>query len=116
MEEEIEKLGGLARSLGMEVLLEVHNEEELNSSITDSVDLVGVNNRNLKTFETSVEVAKSLADRIPDDFVKVAESGLSSPETVTELKGYGYSGFLIGETFMKSGRPERAAKEFISQM
>lgn len=114
--EEIEKLGGLARSLGMEVLLEVHNEEELNSSITDSVDLVGVNNRNLKTFETSVEVAKSLADRIPDDFVKVAESGLSSPETVTELKGYGYSGFLIGETFMKSGRPERAAKEFISQM
>lgn len=113
---EIETLGGLAQSLGMEVLLEVHNQEELEASITDKVDLIGVNNRNLKTFETSIEVSKELANEIPDDFVKVAESGLSTPEAVNDLKGYGYKGFLIGETFMKSGRPERAAKEFISQL
>jgi len=100
----------------MEVLLEVHNQEELEASITDKVDLIGVNNRNLKTFETSIEVSKELANEIPDDFVKVAESGLSTPEAVNDLKGYGYKGFLIGETFMKSGRPERAAKEFISQL
>jgi len=113
---QIERLGGIAQSLGMEVLLEVHNQDELNTSITEKVDLIGVNNRNLKTFETSIEVAKSLADEIPNDFLKVAESGLSSPQIVNELKGFGYRGFLIGETFMKSGRPERAAKEFISQL
>ena len=114
--EEIERLGALAQSLGMEVLLEVHNQAELNASITDKVDLIGVNNRNLKTFETDINVSKSLAKEIPDDFLKVAESGLSSPDTITELKEYGFRGFLIGETFMKSGRPERAAKEFINQI
>lgn len=114
--EEIETLGSLARSLGMESLLEVHNEEELENSITDKVDLIGVNNRNLKTFVTDTQTSKDLVDKIPDDFVKVTESGLHSPEVVNELKTCGYEGFLIGETFMKSGRPERAAKEFISQI
>ena len=114
--EEIEVLGGLARSLGMESLLEVHNEEELNNSITDKVDLIGVNNRNLKTFETSIQTSKDLVSKIPDEFVKVTESGLQSPEVVNELKEYGYEGFLIGESFMKSGRTERAAKEFISKI
>lgn len=114
--EEIDRLGSLARSLGMESLLEVHNEEELNDAITDKVDLLGVNNRNLKTFETSIQTSKDLVDKIPNDFVKVTESGLHSPEVVNELKSCGYEGFLIGETFMKSGRPGRAAKEFISQI
>ncbi|MEM9340258.1 MAG: indole-3-glycerol phosphate synthase TrpC, partial [Bacteroidota bacterium] len=114
--EEIEKLGRLAQSLGMEVLLEVHNEEELYRSITDAVNLIGVNNRNLKTFETDVNTSKELADKIPDDFIKVSESGISDPATIHELKEYGFEGFLIGETFMSHGRPSKAAKEFINRL
>ncbi|WP_420575339.1 indole-3-glycerol phosphate synthase TrpC [Ekhidna sp.] len=114
---EIEKLGSLAQSLGMEVLLEVHNEDELKKSITDTgVDLIGVNNRNLKTFETNIQTSKDLSSSIPSDFVKVSESGISNPKTIKELKEYGYEGFLIGETFMQTGRPEKAAKEFIRQL
>ncbi|MFK7951260.1 MAG: indole-3-glycerol phosphate synthase TrpC [Ekhidna sp.] len=113
---EIEQLGGLAQSLGMEVLLEVHNEEELENSITDKVNLIGVNNRNLKTFETDVQVSKDLASKIPSEFVKVSESGISLPETISELKEFGFEGFLIGETFMTSGRPEKAAKDFIKKL
>ena len=113
---EIEKFGSLAQSLGMEVLLEVHNKEELENSLSDKVNLIGVNNRNLKTFETDIQTSKDLAEAIPNDFVKVAESGLHTPEVVRDLKTYGYEGFLIGERFMQSGRPERAAKEFISQI
>ncbi|WP_420315928.1 indole-3-glycerol phosphate synthase TrpC [Ekhidna sp.] len=113
---EIEKLGSLAQSLGMEVLLEVHDEEELNRSITDKVDLIGVNNRNLKTFETNIQTSIDLVDKIPSDFIKVTESGLSQPETVVKLRKYGFEGFLIGEAFMKTGRPEKAAKEFIKQL
>ncbi|MEM0938729.1 MAG: indole-3-glycerol phosphate synthase TrpC [Bacteroidota bacterium] len=112
--QEIEKLGTLARSLGMEVLLEVHSEEEL-KKVTDKIDLIGVNNRNLKTFETDVKTSKDLIDDIPSDFVKVTESGLHSPEVVNDLKAVGFQGFLIGEMFMKNSRPEKAAKEFISQ-
>ncbi|MEQ8626884.1 indole-3-glycerol phosphate synthase TrpC [Ekhidna sp.] len=113
---EIEKLGSLAQSLGMEVLLEVHNEKELTNSVTDKVDLIGVNNRDLKTFTTNVQISKDLAEKIPGGFIKVSESGLSKPETVLELKEYGFEGFLIGETFMQTGRPEKAAKEFIRQL
>ena len=114
--QQIEKFAGLASSMGMEVLLEVHDEEELNASISDKVDLLGVNNRNLKTFETTIQTSIDLVSKIPDDFVKVTESGLHSPQVVNELKTHGFEGFLIGESFMKQGRPEKAAKEFISQL
>lgn len=113
---EIELLGGLAQSLGMEVLLEVHSEKELEQSITDKVNLIGVNNRNLKTFETDVQTSFDLAEIIPSQFVKVSESGIYDPDTIKQLKQFGYEGFLIGETFMKNGRPEKAAKEFIKQL
>lgn len=113
---QIESLGGLAQSLGMEVLLEVHNKEELEKSLTDKVDLIGVNNRNLKTFQTDVQTSFDLAELIPKEFVKVSESGIAAPETIKQLKESGYEGFLIGETFMKSGRPEKAAKDFIKQL
>jgi indole-3-glycerol phosphate synthase len=113
---EIEKLGQLAQSLGMEVLLEVHSEAELNASVTDKVDLIGVNNRDLKSFETDIKVSKDLASLIPNDFLKVSESGISSPVTIKELKSYGYEGFLMGETFMTNGRPEKAARAFIKQL
>jgi indole-3-glycerol phosphate synthase len=113
---ELKEFSALAKSLELEVLLEVHNEAEIHKSLHDTVDMLGVNNRNLKTFETSIEISRHLAAFIPNDFVKVSESGLSSVEAISELKQYGYQGFLIGENFMKSEDPGKAAKTFISQL
>lgn len=111
-----EKLATFAHSLGLEVLLEVHDEAELEQSGGVDADLIGVNNRSLKTFEVSVDVSKRLAPMIPNGKVKVSESGLSDPAVIGELKKFGYEGFLIGETFMKHGRPEEMAMEFIRQI
>jgi indole-3-glycerol phosphate synthase len=113
---EIKSLSEFAKSLGLEVLLEVHNLEELEKSIMPTLDMIGVNNRNLKTFEVSLEFSKELADKIPNDFVKVSESGISSIEAICELKPYGYKGFLIGENFMKTENAGLSAKEFISKL
>ncbi|MDN3672318.1 indole-3-glycerol phosphate synthase TrpC [Flavobacterium branchiarum] len=114
--EEIKSLSSFAKQLGLEVLLEVHNQEELEKSIMPTLDMIGVNNRNLKTFEVSLDFSKQLAAQIPDEFVKVSESGISSIEAITELKPYGYKGFLIGENFMKTDNAGQAAKEFIKQL
>ena len=114
--DEIKSLSEFAKNLGLEVLLEVHNLEELEKSIMPTLDMIGVNNRNLKTFEVSLEFSKQLADKIPNDFVKVSESGISSIEAINELKPYGYKGFLIGENFMKTANAGEAAKEFISKL
>ena len=113
---EIEHLSKFAKSLGLDVLLEVHNLEELQKSIMPSLDMLGVNNRNLKTFEVSLETSKSLSTQIPDDFVKVSESGISSIEAIKDLKQYGYKGFLIGENFMKTEDPAKSAIEFIENL
>ena len=113
---EIKTLGSLARSLGMETLLEVHDQAELDRSLGDFISVVGVNNRNLKNFsEQNVEASKVLADKIPAQFVKVSESCISGPEIITELKGYGYRGFLIGESFMKTSNPGQALTDFLKQ-
>jgi indole-3-glycerol phosphate synthase len=109
-------LTGFAHSLGLEVLLEVHNEKELKENLETGADLIGVNNRNLKTFEVSIDTSKRLADLIPKDAVGVSESGISSPETIIELRTFGYKGFLIGENFMKHSRPEEEAKKFMDQL
>lgn len=114
--EEIKSLSQLAKTLGLEVLLEVHNEEELEKSIMPSLDMLGVNNRNLKTFEVSLDTSKTLSAKIPDDFVKVSESGISSVEAIKKLKEFDYQGFLIGENFMKTDDPGESAKEFISKI
>ncbi|WP_026713847.1 indole-3-glycerol phosphate synthase TrpC [Flavobacterium daejeonense] len=114
--EEIKSLSEFAQSLGLEVLLEVHNQEELEKSIMPSLNMIGVNNRNLKTFEVSLDFSKQLADLIPNEFVKVSESGISSIEAINELKPYGYKGFLIGENFMKTDNAGKAAKEFIDKL
>ncbi len=114
--EEIKNLSTLANSLGLEVLLEVHNEEELNRSVVGKIDLIGVNNRNLQTFETSIETSKALSEKIPTEFVKVAESGISDPQVVADLMGYGFEGFLIGEHFMQYGEPQRACRNFIKSV
>ncbi len=113
---EIKLLSELAKSLQMDVLLEVHNKEELEKSIMPNLDMLGVNNRNLKTFEVSLETSKTLSNLIPDDFVKVSESGISSIKAIKDLKQYGYQGFLIGENFMKTINPGKSASEFIQKL
>ncbi|WP_282134501.1 indole-3-glycerol phosphate synthase TrpC [Seonamhaeicola maritimus] len=114
--EEIKQFSGFAKSLDLDVLLEVHNEEELHKSIMPSLDMLGVNNRNLKTFDVSLETSKSLSSIIPDDFVKVSESGISSVNAIKELQPYGYKGFLIGENFMKTDNPGASATDFIKEL
>jgi indole-3-glycerol phosphate synthase len=113
---EIKHLSEFAHSLGLEVLLEVHDLEELEKSIMPSLDMIGVNNRNLKTFEVSLDFSKQLASQIPDDFVKVSESGIASVEAINELKPYGFKGFLIGENFMKTDNVGKSATEFIQKL
>ena len=114
--DEIKTLSEFAKKLGLEVLLEVHNQEELEKSIMPTLDMIGVNNRNLKTFEVSLDFSKKLASQIPNEFVKISESGISSIEAINELKPYGYKGFLIGEKFMKTDNAGEAATEFISKL
>jgi indole-3-glycerol phosphate synthase len=114
--EEIKNLSEFAQSLALEVLLEVHDLDELNKSIMPSLDMIGVNNRNLNTFEVSLETSKELAIHIPNEFVKISESGLSTIESIRELKSEGFQGFLIGENFMKTNNPGESAKDFISKI
>jgi len=114
--QEIKAYTSLAQSLGMQVLLEVHSEEELQSCLDIEVDLLGVNNRDLNTFKTDIDTSRQLAKLIPDEFVKVSESGISDPSIVKELKEYGYEGFLMGEHFMQSGQPEKACRNFIRKL
>lgn len=113
---EIKNLSELAKSLGLDVLLEVHNLEELQKSIMPSLDMLGVNNRNLKTFEVSLDISKELSNHIPMDFVKVSESGISSVAAIKELQPFGYQGFLIGENFMKTENPGESALAFIREL
>ena len=115
-QQEIFNLSTFAQSLGLEVLLEIHNKEELEKSIMPSLNMIGVNNRNLKTFDVSLDYSKQLAELIPSEFVKVSESGISSVAAITELKPYGYRGFLIGENFMKTTNAGESAKNFISKL
>jgi len=106
------ELARKAHELGLEVLLEVHNAEEIGHA-NDFVDMLGVNNRNLKTFEQSIQTSFDLAALIPNKFVKVSESGISKTETVKELRKVGYRGFLMGENFMKEENPADALVRFI---
>ncbi|WP_329805109.1 indole-3-glycerol phosphate synthase TrpC [Flavobacterium facile] len=114
--QEIKYLSEFAQSLGLEVLLEVHNEEELQKAIMPSLNMIGVNNRDLKTFEVSLSYSKELASLIPNEFVKISESGISNVEAVKELQQFGYQGFLIGENFMKTDNAGFAVSEFIKQL
>ena len=97
--EELKRLANFAKNLGLDVLLEVHNLEELQKSIEANVDMIGVNNRNLKTFEVDIANSKELAAKIPDEFVKVSESGISSPEAIADLKKLRISGISRGRKF-----------------
>ena len=114
--QEIIGFTNFAHSLGLEVLMEVHDETELKNNLNAGVDLIGVNNRNLKTFELSIETSIRLAPMIPDSVIKVSESGIESPEAIVDLKKHGFKGFLIGQTFMQSSRPDKAAMEFVKEL
>jgi indole-3-glycerol phosphate synthase len=78
--------------------------------------LIGINNRDLKTFEVNLEQSKRLAAKIPDTFLKIAESGIDSPSVIKDLKNHGFKGFLMGEYFMKTSQPEKTCAEFIKQL
>jgi indole-3-glycerol phosphate synthase len=112
---EAEILAKKAKELGMDVLMEIHNEEEL-KIVNDFVDVVGVNNRNLKTFTVDIETSVHLSKLIPDKFVKISESGLTGAKEIGYLRENGFKGFLIGETFMKTKNPGETCKKFIAEL
>jgi indole-3-glycerol phosphate synthase len=104
----------LAESYAMAALVEVHDEEELKPAIASGARLIGVNNRNLHTFEVSLATSIRLADRIPSGVVRVAESGIQSSADVQRLRASGYQAFLVGEHLVKSGDPAAALRELMS--
>lgn len=110
---EIDDLAIFAKNLGLEILLEIHAEEEL-EKISDHVTVVGVNNRNLKDFTVDIQHSIDLFPQIPSKFLKISESGISNVETIQKLQNVGFSGFLIGENFMKTTNPSLACQEFAS--
>lgn len=112
---QVKQFATLAKQLGLEVLLEIHSHEEL-EHICDKIDFVGVNNRNLKTFEVDIQTSLRLAGEIPGAFIKISESGISDVDTVVTLKHAGYKGFLMGENFMKHSRPAIAFAGFVQQL
>jgi indole-3-glycerol phosphate synthase len=113
--EEVDRFAKLAWELGMEVLFEIHKEEELHK-ISGYVNVIGVNNRDLKTFHVDIQQSVYLSKLIPEQFIKISESGISNPETVKMLKTHGYQGFLMGENFMKEANPGEACRNFVEQL
>lgn len=113
--EECDKLAQKAHELGLEVLLEIHSEQEI-AYINDNIDMVGINNRNLGTFVTDVENSFRLAQLLPSNVLLISESGISSTSTVNQLRDKGFKGFLIGENFMKTTLPGKALHDFINQL
>lgn len=110
------QLAKFAKSLGLSILMEVHNLEELERSLCPELDLVGVNNRDLTRFVVDINTSLHLLPHIPNDFVKISESGISKPETIITLREAGFDGFLIGECFMKTKNPVEAVHEFSSKI
>ncbi len=113
--EQIKNYTKLAVSLGMEVLLEIHGEEELDKIISE-IKIVGVNNRNLKTMEISLQTSFDIFSKLPIEAIKISESGIKTAQQLIQLKEAGYNGFLMGESFMKHSRPEEACMQFIKEV
>lgn len=114
--DQIKRFASLAKSIGLSVLLEVHDREELDRSLDDNVDAVGVNNRNLADFTVSVDTSFELAPHIPDRFLKISESAISNVQVIGQLKEAGFNGFLIGENFMRQPDPGTAMLAFASAL
>lgn len=113
---ELKNFGNLATDLGLSVLYEVHTQEDLDRINDLNNKIIGINNRNLKTFEVDLEHSIKLSDQIPDTSIKISESGISDPKIITGLKEFGFQGFLIGENFMKEENPGEACQDFINQI
>ena len=113
---ELKNYGQLAVDLGLEVLYEVHTQEDLDKINDLDNKIIGINNRNLNTFEVDLENSIKLVNQIPDSSLKISESGISDPKIIMGLKEFGFQGFLIGESFMKTENPGEACQEFISQI
>jgi indole-3-glycerol phosphate synthase len=114
--EQIHKFAKLAQELDLEVLVEIHTEAELKKALCENVNLIGVNNRNLKTFEVDLAHSMQLATKIPAEFIKISESGISSTSAIKELKSAGFQAFLMGENFMKTASPGQTCDLFIKQL
>jgi indole-3-glycerol phosphate synthase len=112
---EVQRLARTARGLGLEVLLELHGEEEL-GHVCDEVNLVGINNRDLKTFKVDLDRSVAMAEKLGKDKIKIAESGINGPEQVDFFRKAGFQGFLIGENFMKAEDPAMAFRTFVDQI
>ncbi len=110
---QVKEYAGYAASIGLESILEIHNEEEL-GHICDDISMVGINNRNLKTFEVDINTSLKLKKYIPVGKPAIAESGITNVETIVSLKRAGFLGFLIGENFMKAERPAIAFADFVN--
>jgi indole-3-glycerol phosphate synthase len=113
---EIVNFTARAKSLGLNVLLEVHNQAELQRSVCEGLDAIGVNNRNLGDFTVNIQTSFDLVDQIPADFMKISESAISDTDTIKRLKAVGYHGFLIGENFMKTTDPGQAMQRFVREL
>lgn len=113
--DEVKSLATFAKSLGLEVLMELHSEEQM-KKMDDAVDVIGVNNRDLKIFKTDIHFSLDLIDKLPKEKVRISESGIHQVEDVLTLSDAGYQGFLIGEKFMKDSNPAEACLKFISEI
>ena len=113
--ERVKELAIFAKKLGLEVLLEIHNEDEL-KHICDDCDVVGINNRDLKTFIVDIDRSIQLSTRIPGGKTKIAESGITDTDTILKLRSAGFKGFLIGENFMKQQDPAIAFASFVKHL
>ncbi len=114
--DEIVNLSNKAKDLKLEVLLEVHNTDELKKGLVENVDIIGVNNRNLKSFRTDLKISEKLFNEIPNEFLKISESGLNQDNSIKKLKKIGYQGFLIGEKFMASDDPGKELKKTLENL
>jgi indole-3-glycerol phosphate synthase len=112
----LNRLAKFAKSLGLETLLEIHEIQELEGNLSEYIDIVGVNNRNLKDFTVDIERSIRAVEHIPAHFTRISESGISKPETIRHLKGFGYKGFLMGEAFMQTPSPEYAIRKFVEAL
>jgi indole-3-glycerol phosphate synthase len=113
---EITRLSDFAKKIGLEVFIEFHNEIEILENENASADLVGINNRNLNSFKVDIENSIRLANILPENVLKIAESGIDSAQTILKLRENGFDGFLIGEYFMRHSAPSDKCKELIIQL
>lgn len=112
---ELHELRHSALAIGLDVLCEVHDENELETALDAGCDIIGINNRNLRTFEVDLNTSLNLVGKIPAEFLRVAESGISAPDDIAVLRKAGFQAFLIGESLMRKDSPGRELSELIQQ-